>query len=62
MTLMRFLGKLAWFVLCVTLFPYIVAMVVVARILDRLLGDKHWGTFWQYLWCCMWLSEGRSRG
>jgi len=50
------LGKLAWFVICLAFFPFIVACVVVARCLDRLMGVKPWGSAWQYLWYVMWLD------
>jgi hypothetical protein len=53
-------GKLVWFVVCSALFPWIVAMVFVARQFERLNGEQPWGSWWQYLWCLMWLNKGSA--
>ena len=58
---MRIIRNLLWFLLCLCVFPWVVAMVFWQRWQEQREGYAHWGTWWDYLRLCIWWDNHIGR-
>lgn len=59
---MKLLRNLVWLLLCLVALPWLMGLVALQRHSETKAGQKHWGSWLQYLWCCVWieLKEGQQ--